>query len=80
MVCKWLIFLSNFFRIRSKCLYLMNMNTREIHRLENHHVSCNLHVMSNKNKWYITEKRALRLLTKGQADGCRWCWPEKNNG
>lgn len=52
-------------------------SSREIHKLSNKHVSCNLHMMTNYE--YITQKKADKLLKEGY-NGCRYCWKAKDRG
>lgn len=60
--------------------YVLNRRSDEIHRLENKHKNCQLKVMSSCNKQYLTENQKDNLFADGGADGCRWCWNEKNTG
>lgn len=59
--------------------YVVNLHkrSREIHKLSNKHVNCNLHMMTNYK--YVSSKTAFKLLEEGY-NGCRYCWKEKDNG
>lgn len=59
--------------------YVYNKRSKEIHCLENKHVNCNFQIMSRKNKRYMTESKAMKHLMN-EANGCRWCMSEFNNG
>jgi hypothetical protein len=54
--------------------YVVNRETKEIHRA----TFCQ-HVAKMSHPRLCTGWWARRLLMMGY-DGCRWCWPEKNNG
>jgi len=56
--------------------YFANFGTKEIHRLENKHVSCRLHMIANGR--FVTKRRALRLIHSHGFNGCRYCWKDKN--
>lgn len=58
--------------------YVVNHNKKEIHRLWHKHVNC-LNI-ARKNREYVTETQALILIAEKEYNGCRWCWPEKDNG
>lgn len=58
--------------------YRVNLNTKEIHRLDNKHINC---LKSDKeNTVYVTENKAIELINGREYNGCRWCWKEKDNG
>lgn len=59
--------------------YVYNSNTNEVHRLKHKHTNCKLEAMSWKNKEYLTEYGADIRFAQG-ADGCRWCYSQKNTG
>jgi hypothetical protein len=59
--------------------YIYNKESNEVHRLSTKHKNCNLQLMSRKNKQYITYIEMKLKFAQG-ADGCRWCYSEKNTG
>ena len=58
--------------------YLVNLNTKEIHRLSNKKERCWLHLMCHKR--YVTRRKALRLILKKGYNGCRYCFKEFDKG
>ena len=56
--------------------YLMNNNTKEIHRRSDKVASCNAHLIVNKS--LLDDDELRQALTDG-ADGCGHCLPEYNN-
>ena len=58
--------------------YLVNHNTKEIHRIKYKHVNCNIAAMTNKK--YVDKEKALTLISQEAYNGCRYCWPDKDNG
>jgi len=60
--------------------YVVNHNTKEIHDLSSKKTHCQLHLMSRKNKMYVSLRKALRLVNSDEYNGCYWCWNEKDNG
>lgn len=55
--------------------YLVNLNTKEIHNLNNVHENCKIDLIANKKM--ITEKQIQSYFNKGY-NGCRWCYKEFN--
>lgn len=60
--------------------YVVNHRPRskEIHKLSAKHKSCQTHRISNRE--YVTRKKALELIKEQGYNGCRWCWPELDEG
>ena len=56
--------------------YLMNNNTKEIHRRSDKVAACNAHLIVNRT--LLDEVEMFQALTDG-ADGCGHCLPEYNN-
>lgn len=57
--------------------YLVNLNTLEIHDLNNPHTNCKTNLITNKKM--ITKKQLNKYLANGY-NGCRWCLKKHNNG
>ena len=53
--------------------YIVNLRTREIHRLGSKYSQC--HLPGIKKYWLVREKHLPALLKFG-CDGCRFCMPE----
>lgn len=59
--------------------YVYNKRSDEVHRLSHKHKNCGIQFMSRCNKRYLTEGMMEQKMMDG-ADGCRWCWNERNSG
>lgn len=57
--------------------YLVNLNTKEIHDLNNNHKNC--HVDLIKNTKYI-RKRKLEKYLNDDFNGCRFCLKKHDEG
>ena len=57
--------------------YVLNKNTGEVHNLNNIKSRCKLHLISEKNKVYISKKKFDKSLTGTisgvSINGCRYC-------
>lgn len=60
--------------------YLVNHRSREIHHISNRQKNCKLEFISDKNKEYVTKKKAILLIKKFNYNGCRWCWKIQDKG
>ena len=58
--------------------YLVNHNSKEIHRINDKHRNCHLELISKENREYVTRRRAVRLIKNDGYNGCRWCWSEND--
>ena len=59
--------------------YVINENTKEVHKLSNLKKNCHYDIMNNKK--YLTFSRYNHLkLNSTEYDGCRWCNTEDNTG
>jgi hypothetical protein len=56
--------------------YRVNLNTKEVHRLESKHINCLK--SDRKNTMYVTEKTANMFVDKREFNGCKWCWRSKD--
>lgn len=59
--------------------YVWNRNTNEVHDLSRKHTNCHLELMTDKKYINIEEVFELYLLDVN-ADGCRFCYKEQDNG
>lgn len=57
--------------------YLLNINTGEVHNLNNIKSRCKVNLIAEKNKKYITKKKFDKYLTGTisgvSINGCRYC-------
>ena len=60
--------------------YLVNYNTKEIHRINNKQPNCKLEKIATKTSEHITRKRAIKLIKNHGYNGCRWCWKNADVG
>jgi len=60
--------------------YLVNHRSKEIHRINEKHKNCKLHLISDHNSEYVTHRRALKLIKNCGYNGCRWCWEDADKG
>ena len=60
--------------------YLVNYNTKEIHRINNKHHNCKIETMSKKTSEHVTRRQAIKLIKKHGFNGCRWCWKNADLG
>lgn len=58
--------------------YLLNKRSKEVHKLCSKHKNCGINLMSRKNKKYLTEAQKDHLFDNDIANGCRWCYSERN--
>ena len=62
--------------------YVINLRSKEIHRLKTKHSNCRLNQM--KRKKYVTKDRAMWLMNFPQLgkgwNGCRYCFSERDLG
>ena len=63
--------------LRGRC-YVVNHNTKEIHRLSHKHSQCKLHLMTNRE--FVTKKEAQNWIETYKYNGCRFCWEEEDEG
>jgi len=64
---KFKLFLRKYFLGQS---YLINMSTKEIHKIDNIKTNCHIKIITHKK--YITIWRYPEYLVDGY-NGCRWC-------
>lgn len=55
--------------------YLVNENSKQIHKLKNKQHNCHIDIISDKR--LISKKEANELI-EGLYDGCTHCWKEKS--
>jgi len=53
--------------------YLINLRSKEIHKLNSVVDNCLINLMSKKNKKFIGERKLESYLESGY-NGCRWCF------
>ena len=58
--------------------YVLNERTNEIHDLKKPHKNCHINLMTRV--WYITGRKARRLVKAGKANGCRFCLKKWDTG
>lgn len=63
-------------------VYLLNLNTGEVHDTENVKSRCHVNDISKKNKKYMTRKQFEKslgtVINKKEVNGCRFCNSTKN--
>jgi hypothetical protein len=57
--------------------YVVNLNSKEIHELENVQERCKVSSMTHTR--YIGKSK-LSFYLKNGFNGCRWCFQSKDNG
>ena len=57
--------------------YIVNHNTKEIHRADSTDSRCRFHLMTKCER--ITKRKLKKLLERGY-NGCRWCLQEYDLG
>jgi hypothetical protein len=53
--------------------YLLNLRSKEIHKLDSVGDNCLINLMSKKNKKFIGERKVAGYINNGY-NGCRWCF------
>lgn len=60
--------------------YVVNHHTKEVHNLNMKHKNCKLQYATKRNSEHITKRRAEKLISKYNYNGCRWCFKEQDKG
>jgi hypothetical protein len=59
--------------------FVGNCRTHEVHYLRYRHRNCKLDLLSKKNRVVMSMPEAMNAI-EDDYNGCRWCWPQKDNG
>lgn len=62
--------------------FLLNLNSGEVHNLNNPKPTCGVDKMSKQNKKYLTKSDYMKiedtLINKKKVNGCRFCMSEND--
>ena len=73
----WRRRLNGYMRLTKKH-YLVNHTSKEIHRLRHPHVNCHTDEITNHE--YVNLEKSLAFMGNKEYNGCRFCFPEFDNG
>lgn len=60
--------------------YILNTRSNELHRISSITNACNINLMAEKNKKFLTARQANKKLRECiNINGCCHCFKEKNN-
>lgn len=63
--------------------YVLNINTGEVHDLDNLTNRCQVGRIADKNKKYLTKKQFQKsincVINNKRVNGCRYCIPKSDN-